>query len=76
MFTFQATSSAHVNAPDSAFSTISRHRTKLGAARAYDAARKAMVKRCGGSAWDRNFRVLDADGRELDLFDLAAMVAK
>jgi len=76
MYTLESTTSAYVNAPDSAFCVVSKHRTKMGVARALAKARKAMVGRCGISAWDRNFRIIDPNGAEVNQFDLAAMVEK
>ena len=68
MFEVQRTRNAHVNAPDSAFYTVSKHR-KLECA--YDALRKlenAQAKRCAMGAWDCNFRILD-NGESINLVE-------
>lgn len=58
---------------ETAWRDYSKHQSARAAVRAWRKARKAMRRRCGPSAWDDSFRLLDPDGTQVDpyLYDEA-----
>ena len=75
MYKFQATKWAHVNPPESAWFTVSKHRKLARAASAMLKALKAQRKRCGIGQWDCNYRIVTPSGEPMLLpMDLEELV--
>lgn len=63
MYTYQETNRPFLcDIPESAWETVSRHRTLRAAVKAFTKGWRAMRRRCGTGAWDCNRRIIEPSG--------------